>query len=154
MNDKILIDIIRYVRLMFTKVELSRREQIQKMEQDIQKYIQDYYIKHQRIIHPNHDINNNKLLKCPMCRRGINLNKKIQRVYVQTECICCLQPVSKTVLLTCSHANICIKCFRRIREEHIKIYHPYFIHEDGTPVSFCRKQEELYERKKQLLLMW
>ncbi len=131
-----------------------RMDKIRDIDEDMQAYVQDYYKKHHKRIYPNRDLNDNKLLKCPTCRKPINLNRQLKTIYVQTECICCLEPVSKTIMLSCSHANICIKCFKRIRNEHVKIYHPYFIFEDGTPVAFCRKQYELYVRKQKLMLNW
>lgn len=136
------------------KLKPNRQNDIYQIEYEINKYINDYFEKHNKVICINRGIDNQKILKCPTCRKAINLNKRIKKIHVQTECVICLRSVSKTVLFSCSHGNVCTECFSRIRDEHLKVYHPYFVHENGSPVKISNKQHKLYLKKKELLLDW
>ena len=158
MDNNILINNMFNIKFRFRNKSstqcFDRQTEISKLNYEISKYINDYYDKHNKVLYINHDVDKQRVLKCPTCRKAIDLNKRIKRIYVQTECICCLKHVSKTVLFSCSHANVCTQCFLRIRDEHLKVYHPYFINENGSPVKISNKQHKMYLKKKELLLDW
>jgi hypothetical protein len=98
-------------------------------------YINLYYQRHGKIIQINPNFNKAFIAHCPICRKVLDI-ANYKQIYVNTNCICCY----KNVLMSCNHANMCVKCYHRLttpEEKH------HFTFENGSNVPTCKKQLDI-----------
>lgn len=99
-------------------------------------YITSYYQRHKRIIQINPDFNKEFIVTCPVCRKVID-TANYKQIYVDTQCICCYNKLSRAVLMSCDHAIMCVMCYHKLttpEEKH------YFTFENGSKVPNSKKQ--------------
>lgn len=128
-------------------------ERVLKIQYDIEEYQERYYREHGVRIYINHEHDRQMAMTCPTCRKPLKISKRPRTVYVRTECVCCLKEVSKTVHLSCRHANICRNCYEQLKM-HQSTNPPYFIFSNGNPVDITNEQIHLYVRKKNCFVDW
>ena len=129
------------------------QERVKHVNEDIDEYLERYYRENMIRIYPNHEHDQQLEITCPTCRKHLKIPKRRRSVYVRTECVCCLKEVTKTVVLSCRHANICRDCYEKIIEQN-KDDPPYFLYGNGEPVDITNEQIHLYVRKKSCYLDW
>lgn len=128
------------------------RDDIQTINNSINNYISNYYSLTNRSIIINKNYENQLNVRCPTCRKQIDQSKHIFSIFVNTECVCCLKSISKVVLFPCKHANVCKKCWKKIKKKSESP--PFFIFENGDPVPITNQQINLFIRKTKLFLPW
>lgn len=131
----------------------KKRDGINEINEDIKTYIEHFEIRNEKRIHINKDYTNQLKTKCPTCRKTIKMKQKPMCVYVQTDCVICLQTITKSVILSCKHANVCKRCYKKM----IKDPYPYpslFNYSNNEPVKVTREQLNLYKRKTSLGYEW
>lgn len=129
------------------------RDRVRRVNDDIEQYMDRYYSDHGIRIYLNHDHDHQLEITCPTCRKKLRISKRRRTVYVRTECVRCLKEVTKTVVLSCRHANICRNCYENLIE-HRRDVPPYFVYGNGDPVDITNEQVHLYVRKKKCYSDW
>lgn len=116
-------------------------------------YIEQYRMRTGNKIKINKQYDDLMKVKCPTCRKQLTFKKKRLSVYVHTDCVCCLNSISKAIVLSCKHANICYKCYKKLKKDPDP-YPSLFVFENGNPVSISRTQMRLYKDKSKLGYLW
>lgn len=130
----------------------DEKDDLQKINLAINNYIAKYYELSNRCININKNYENQLNVKCPSCRKSLETTNNYPSVFVHTECICCLKSISKVVLFPCKHANICKRCWKKMKKKSKSP--PFFIFENGDPVPITHSQIRLFIRKTKLFLPW
>jgi hypothetical protein len=116
--------------------KLKQNEDLIYVKNKIINYITSYYDRHNKIIQINPNFNKVFIAQCPICRKVLNIHE-YKQIYVNTKCICCYKNISRTVLMSCDHANTCIGCYHKLTTSDEK---HYFTFENGREVPVCKKQ--------------